>query len=86
MLSCGQRENGRPLTGFGPSHPIELYDLKTDVGETKDLSAENPDLVAKAETLMKEARVDNPNWPLRDRRPPRPKRHPETPPKREALP
>jgi len=65
----------------GPSRPIELYDLKTDVGETKDLAAEKPALVAKARALMKEARVDDPNWPLRDRRPPRPKPSPKPKPK-----
>jgi len=70
----------------GPSQPIELYDLKTDVGETKDLAADRPELVAKAQRLMKEARVDDPNWPLRDRRPPRPKQSPTTPPKRKAIP
>ncbi|MCX7823965.1 MAG: arylsulfatase [Verrucomicrobiae bacterium] len=53
----------------GPSRPIELYDLKTDPGETKDLAAKRPDLVAKAASLMKTARTDDPNWPLRDRRP-----------------
>jgi len=57
-----------------PSQPIELYDLKTDVGETKDLAAEKPELVAKAQALMKEARTEDPNWPLRDRRPPKPKK------------
>jgi arylsulfatase A len=69
----------------GPSQPIELYDLKTDVGETKDLAGERPDLVAKARRLMKEARVDDPNWPLRDRRPPRPKQNPKNPPTRKDL-
>jgi len=53
----------------GPSQPIELYDLKGDVGETTNLAAAKPDLVTKAEALMKAARVDDPNWPMRDRRP-----------------
>ncbi|MBI5395775.1 MAG: arylsulfatase [Verrucomicrobia bacterium] len=51
----------------GPSKTIELYDLKSDPGETKNLAAEKPDLVAKAESLMKAAHVDDPNWPMRDR-------------------
>ena len=50
----------------GPSTPIELYDLKTDPGETKDLAGQKPDLVARAEALMTSARTDDPNWPLRD--------------------
>lgn len=50
----------------GPSKPIEIYDLKTDAAESKNLAAEKPDLVATAEALMKAAHVDDPNWPLRD--------------------
>lgn len=50
----------------GPSAPIELYALKSDGGESHDLAAAKPELVAKAEALMKDARVDDPNWPLRD--------------------
>ena len=50
----------------GPSKPIEIYDLKTDAAESKNLAAEKPDLVAKAESLMKSAHTDDPNWPMRD--------------------
>lgn len=48
----------------GPEQPIEIYDLKTDPGETKNLAGEKPDLVAKAETILKSARTDHPDWPL----------------------
>ena len=58
----------------GPSSPIELYDLKSDAGERENLAAEKPDLVAQAEALMKAARTEDPNWPLRDR----PARRPRT--------
>jgi hypothetical protein len=60
--------------------------MKTVVDKTKNLVAENLDLVAKAEKLMQEARVDDPNWPLRDRRSPRAKRNSKNLPKRKALP
>lgn len=53
----------------GPSAVIELYDLKTDVGETNDLAAQKPEMVAKAEQLLKSARVDDPNWPMKDGKP-----------------
>ncbi len=51
----------------GPSKPVEIYNLKTDVAESKNLAAEKPELVAKAETMMKSARVDDPNFPLNER-------------------
>jgi arylsulfatase A len=47
----------------GPVAALELYDLKADAGETKDLAAEKPELVARAEALMKSAHTDNPNFP-----------------------
>ena len=48
----------------GVNQAIKLYDLATDPDEKHDLAAEKPDLVARAEALMKAARVDDPNWPL----------------------
>ena len=63
----------------GPSKPIEIYDLKTDAAEAQNLAAQKPDLVARAEALMKSARVDDPNFPLRDRKPGDGKRDPAKP-------
>lgn len=56
----------------GPEKPIELYDLKTDAAESKDLSASQPELVAKAEALMKSSRTESPDWPLVQKRAGRP--------------
>lgn len=53
----------------GPSAAIELYDLGADSGETKDLAAEKPDIVAMAEALMRSERHEDPNWPMVERRP-----------------
>ena len=35
--------------------PIELYNLKKDLGETNDLAAQNPELVQQMEKLMEKA-------------------------------
>jgi len=58
----------------GPSKPIEIYDLKTDAAESKNLAVEQSGIVAKAESLMKSAHTDDPNWPMRDSRPGRAKK------------
>jgi len=55
----------------GPSKAIELYDLSTDESESKDMAAEKPELVAKAEAMMREARVDSVDFPMVEGRPQR---------------
>jgi arylsulfatase A len=49
----------------GPGQPLELYDLKADPGESKDLASEKPDVVARLERLMEGARTDSPDWPIK---------------------
>lgn len=44
--------------------PIVLYDLEADIGETTDIAADRPDLVARARSFLNEARVPSPDWPL----------------------
>jgi arylsulfatase A-like enzyme len=48
----------------GPGQPLELYDLKADPGESKDLASEKPDVAARLEKMMEGARVDSPDWPM----------------------
>ena len=38
-------------------HPIELYNLKDDIGETNDVAKQNPELVAQIASLMDEAHM-----------------------------
>jgi arylsulfatase A-like enzyme len=46
--------------------PIELYDLKTDIGETRDVAAAHPDIVARIEGYLKTARTESPEFPVRE--------------------
>lgn len=46
-----------------PGGDVELYDLKKDLGETTNLAAQHPDLVAKAVKMMHAARTPHPDWP-----------------------
>ncbi len=48
-----------------PAALIELYDLAADSAEANNLAAQNPEVVAKAEALMKQAHRDNPQWKVR---------------------
>lgn len=47
---------------------LELYDLANDLAEQRNLADKKPDLVAKAEQLMEEARDDNPEWKLGEKK------------------
>ncbi|MBN1342545.1 MAG: arylsulfatase [Phycisphaerae bacterium] len=51
---------------LGPGKPLELYDLKTDIGEEHDVAREHPDVVAKIEGILKGARTESEPWPIRD--------------------
>jgi len=45
--------------------PVELYDLKSDPGEKSDLASSMPEVVAKAEEILRSGRVDSPAWPVK---------------------
>jgi arylsulfatase A len=55
----------------GTMEPIELYDLETDIGETRDVAEARPEVVARIAEIMAEARAGseyNRFWPLPERR------------------
>jgi arylsulfatase A len=51
----------RPQAG----EPVELYDLKTDIAEKTNVAEKHADVVAKMDSLLKNARTDSPDWPIK---------------------
>ena len=45
--------------------PLELYDLSTDIGETKNVATEHADVVAQIESYLAGARTENEHWPIK---------------------
>ena len=45
-----------------PGMPLELYDLDTDAGETRDIAARHPDVVARVEGYLQTARTPSTRW------------------------
>lgn len=50
---------------LAPDKPLELYDLRTDLGETNNVAAANPQVVKRLEALLAKARTDSPDWPVK---------------------
>jgi arylsulfatase A-like enzyme len=44
--------------------PLELYNLSSDAGESRDVAADHADILAKAEALIRREHVEDPNWPV----------------------
>ncbi|WP_428303924.1 arylsulfatase [Lacipirellula sp.] len=59
----GSRWNNWKAIRDPKSGSIELFDLAADIGETKNLAAERPDIVAKFVEFFRTARTDSPYWP-----------------------
>jgi hypothetical protein len=47
-----------------PDGPIELYNLKDDLGEKHNVADQHPEIVARIAKYMKEARTPSEHWPL----------------------
>ncbi|MEZ5352017.1 MAG: arylsulfatase [Bryobacteraceae bacterium] len=59
------RQDDWKAVRLGPAKPIELYDLKRDLGETNDVAAANQPIVRKMEQLFAGARTESAEWPVR---------------------
>ena len=49
-----------------PNSPLELYDLESDVGETKNVASRNPEIAGQLQNLLRDARTvpANPRFDL----------------------
>ncbi|MEE8567131.1 MAG: hypothetical protein V3S81_00870, partial [Anaerolineales bacterium] len=47
-----------------PKGPIELYNLKSDIGEKHNIAEQHPEIVAKIEKYMMAAHTPSKYWPL----------------------
>jgi len=61
---------------LGTNQPVELYNLKTDLGEKENIADKHPDIVAKIDNYLKTARTDSKDWPIKtagEQKPARPR-------------
>jgi arylsulfatase A-like enzyme len=45
--------------------PLQLFNLRTDIGEKHNVAGENPEVVAKMEGFFKTARTESDQWPIK---------------------
>ena len=50
----------------GPSARVELYDLATDLAETRDVAEDHPEIISVIESYLRTARTESPEWPVRE--------------------
>ena len=62
-LRTGDWKGVRLKLAENPNAPMQLYNLKDDPGESKDVAAENPEVVKKIDSLMTAAYIPNPRYP-----------------------
>ena len=60
-IRMGDWKAVRPAVG----KPLELYNLKKDLEEKKDVAGENSNVVARIEEILKTARTESEPWPLK---------------------
>jgi len=64
-LRLGDWKAVRLNVNRNPDGPLELYNLKNDVGERHNVAGQYPDIVDKIERYLKTARSDSPLWSIK---------------------
>jgi arylsulfatase A-like enzyme len=62
------RQGDWKLYRDAPNKPAELYNLRTDIGETRDVASEHPEILARLAKLMAQAHVESPEFPLKPKK------------------
>ncbi|MBM3748284.1 MAG: arylsulfatase [Acidobacteria bacterium] len=52
---------------LGLNRPLELYNLRTDIGEKDNVAAQNPAVVHRIEEILRTARTESSEWPVREK-------------------
>jgi arylsulfatase A-like enzyme len=47
-----------------PEAPVQLYDLRNDLGEEQNIAEEHPEITAKLDAYLKMARSESEDWPV----------------------
>ena len=63
-IRMGDFKGIRQNVAKNPDGPIELYNLKNDIGEKRNVAARHSGIVAKIEECMKTTRTPSEHWPL----------------------
>jgi arylsulfatase A len=65
MPESGKAKNkAKAQAAAAPNMHVQLYNLRSDPHETTDVSAQNPEVVAQIEKLMREQHTPNPDFPF----------------------
>ena len=52
---------------LGTQRPVELYNLTDDLGEKNNVAAQHPDIVRRIEDVLRSARTDSRDFPIKER-------------------
>jgi len=63
-LRMGKWKAVRLGASSNPNAPLELYDINTDIGEKNNIAANHPDIIAKINNIMDQARTHSDKWPF----------------------